>query len=308
MKKVRLTAIVIASVLVFVFLIAQIALTGANGGLLEFLRGQSSPSITLEHGPAKATGQPIQVGIEIATGQIIHETAPEYLSFALDTSQIVGGKWWDPAAKGVEVGSGDVHAPIFNFDRPRFANLVRALAPAVLRIGGSEADKVFYDMQASKGDRPEPPAGYKSVLTPEMFDNVTAFVRGIPGLKLQFTLNAGPSARNDNGEWDGTNARTLLAYAKRNGRHVDYWELGNELNLYWFMYGPSKVVSAEQYAKDMEVARQEVLDFFPDAHFSGQGSAFWPILGEPLQFIYGFMEQYLEEVGNRTDIVSWHYY
>lgn len=308
MKKLRLIGFILLGLIIFVWGAAQIALLGSSGGLLDFFAGQMAPSVELKPGKPEATEEQVNLQVSIDEERIIHETAPEYISFALDTSQIVGGKWWDPKAAGVEVGSGDVHAPIFNFDRPKFENLVRALTPAVLRIGGSEADKVYYDMTAGPGERPKPPPGYESVLTPEMFDNVVAFADRIPGLKLQFTLNAGPSARDENGAWEVQNAATLLDYARKNNRNVDIWELGNELNLYWFMYGPDKVVSTEQYAKDVELARDEVKKRFPKTIFSAQGSAFWPIFGEPLQVAYGFQQDYLRRSGKDTDIVSWHYY
>lgn len=306
-KTLRITGITLLGFIVLIWVVAQIALLGSSGGLIDFFQGQMSPEVEIMSGRATATEPPVQVQASVDTNTIVHETSAEYLSFALDTSQIVGGKWWDPEADDVEIGSGDVHAPIFEF-RPKFENLVKALTPAVLRIGGSEADKVYYDMRAEPGERPEPPQGYESVLTPEMFDNVVEFADRVPGLRLQFTLNAGPSARDKDGAWDSENAITLLDYAKRNNRNVDIWELGNELNLYWFMYGLSKVVSTEQYAKDVHEARAAVKERFPQTPFSGQGSAFWPVFGEPLQVMYGFQEDYLVRSGKDTDIVSWHYY
>src|SRR5690606_11187486 len=46
----------------------------------------------------------------------------------------------------------------------------------------------------------------------------------------------------------------------------------------------------------------------PGAKLAGQGSAFIPVLGEPLSFFFGFLPSYLMQVGDLPDVVSWHYY
>ncbi|MCG8614699.1 MAG: hypothetical protein MI802_00675, partial [Desulfobacterales bacterium] len=48
--------------------------------------------------------------------------------------------------------------------------------------------------------------------------------------------------------------------------------------------------------------------YYPDAMFAGQGSAFWPVVGEPLGFYFSFMKDYMALSGSLTDVVSWHYY
>ena len=42
--------------------------------------------------------------------------------------------------------------------------------------------------------------------------------------------------------------------------------------------------------------------------FMGQGSAFWPVLGEPLSQFFGITEQYIKETADLLDILTWHYY
>jgi heparanase 1 len=200
-----------------------------------------------------------------------------------------------------------VHAPVFDFNRPQLDRVVQPLAPAYLRIGGSEADKIFYDMRDTSNFQPNAPPGYKSVMTAKQWDDINAFASR-NGLKLVFTLNAGPAARKADGSWDGSNAAELLKYTAEHGYKVDLWELGNELNIFWFVHGLKAQVSPVQYDKDLQTARALVKQYMPSSRFAGQGSAFWPLLGEPLNVFYGYMPQYLERSGDKIDLVSWHYY
>ncbi|MCX5997808.1 MAG: glycoside hydrolase [Chloroflexi bacterium] len=185
--------------------------------------------------------------------------------------------------------------------------MAQALAPAYLRIGGSEADKIYYAMQDTSGFQPNAPPGYKSVMTAKQWDNVNGFATR-NGLQLVFTLNAGPASRKADGSWDGTNATELLKYTAEHGYRVALWELGNELNIFWFVHGMKAQVSPQQYDKDLSAARALVKQYMPSSHFSGQGSAFWPLLGEPLSLFYGYMPQYLARSNDKIDLVSWHYY
>jgi heparanase 1 len=247
----------------------------------------------------------------------IHVVSPRYLSFSLDMSQVVGGKWWDPRAERIEPGSGSVPAPTFDFSRPELDLLVRALSPAYLRIAGSESDKVYYDLLADGGqpanaqplgtvhhDWPAAPVGYESVLTRTQWDAANAFAQR-NGLELVFTLNAGPSSRDQHGQWKEENAAQLLAYSAAHGYPLSVWELGNEMNIFWALYALKRRVSVEQYHQDLVAARKLVKRYTPEGRLAGQGSAFWPILGETL---FGYTPRYLKRSSDLLDLVTWHYY
>lgn len=298
----------LATSFLVVFAFIQVGLWGSHGGFLDFIQGQldSDPDLsTFSHSKAGKNGNVITVKVSIDTQKPIHRVAPEYLSFAIDSSQIVGGKWWNPEADKIEMGSGSLHAPVFDFNRPRLDILTQALTPAYLRIGGSEADKIYYDL--SGAETPKKPEGYHSVMTKSQWDQVNQFVKRNQ-LKLVFTLNVGPSSRRKDGSWDPKNAESLLKYSAENNFSVNVWEMGNELNLYWYIYGPSAQVPVEQYHQDLTTGRKLVKKYYPDALFSGQGSAYWPLLGEPLSFFFSFMPDYMEQSGSLVDVVSWHYY
>ncbi len=231
----------------------------------------------------------------------------EYLSFAIDSSQIVGGKWWNPKADRKELGSGTHNADLFQWQNPTLNILTRELSPAYLRLGGSEADKIYYNMTEKNKTSATIPEGYHSVLTPFMWDEANAFAKR-NHLKIFFTVNAGPSARNKDLLWLNNNLKDLLEYTRKKKYTVDVWELGNEANIFWFIHGPAKHISTQQYAGDFALFRKTIHQYFPDTRVSGQASAIWPVLGEPMDFFYGFMPDYLADVKDATDIVAWHYY
>jgi heparanase len=293
-------AVLIAAVIV-------VGLWDGSGTLGDFIAGQIAPEP--KNLDPRASLQPGKTSysatISVDELVLLGELPPEYLSFSIDASQLVGGKWWNPDAAGQEMGSGTVHAPVFDFNRPRLDALTAALAPAYLRVGGSESDKVFYDLTSDGLTPPAAPAGYKSVLTRSEWDALNDFVARNQ-LKLVFTLNAGPGPRV-NGAWDPANARALAAYSAQKGYPIYAWELGNELNIFWFVHGFGAAVSPAQYQRDLDTAR-ELAELTPGARLAGQGSAIWPVLGEPLGFFYGYLPEYLRLAGTQVDQVSWHYY
>ncbi len=297
-------------VIVLVILVVQIiGMWNGRGTLITFIEGQFPPGTQLEKGRGTLSEVPEQkaeiVRFRLDRETVVNTTAPEYISFSLDTSQIVGGKWWNPEADTKETGSGTVESPLVDFKNPLLNRLARALSPAYLRIGGSEADKVYYDMEGKTGG--EPPEGYESVLLPERVLETADFAER-NNLEMVFTVNTGPSSRRDDGSWDPSNAEKLVSFCARNRLDIDVWELGNELNLFWYIYSLGNHVDPEQYAKDLKVYREMVKKYYPEARVAGQSSAFWPVLGEPLGFFFGYMKGYLKHGGEYTDIVSWHYY
>lgn len=301
----------IVLIVVVIAVVLSLAMWNANGNVFDFIAGQYQPAPKILQpdisfkGPEAGQSYAAQVSIDSSVP--VNIVSREYISFAIDSSQVVGGKWWNPAASGAESGSGTVHAPVFVFNRPQLDTMVQALAPAYLRIGGSEADKIYYDMKDTSNFQPIAPAGYKSVLTAKQWDDVNAFASR-NGLKLVFTLNAGPASRKADGSWDGANAAELLKYTAQHGYQVSLWELGNELNIFWFVHGLKAQVPPGQYDRDLQSARALVGQYMPSSKFAGQGSAFWPLLGEPLNLFYGYMPAYLEMSQGKTDLVSWHYY
>lgn len=71
------------------------------------------------------------ITIQINTNISVFTLPDTYLSVSIDSSQLVGSHFWS------------TNPQPFNFSRPRLINMAKALAPAVLRVGGTDGDKVI---------------------------------------------------------------------------------------------------------------------------------------------------------------------
>lgn len=232
--------------------------------------------------------------------QIVRELDPRYLSFAIDTSQVVGGHWWSSEGR-IEMGIGSKKTSEFDFKNPLLIELTKALSPAFLRIGGTEADKVFYDL--SEEPLKKPPSPYHLSFTKKHWIRISTFVKSTD-LDIMFTLNAGPGPRNSKKEWLGHNAVEFIRFVQARKDPVKVWELGNEINGYLIMHGFQNMIDGFQYAKDYKKAKEIILKFFPESIVAGPSSALWPIIGEPLPILNDFIKQANIDI----DLITWHYY
>jgi heparanase 1 len=291
--------------------LVQLGLRGGSGGIGDLIAGQRDPGVgpLLPEASLRGVEGTPSYAVELTLDLVrpLARVSERFVSFSFDLSQVVGGKWWDPRAEDVEWGSGAVNAPVFDFNRPRLDLLASTLAPAYLRIGGSESDKVYYAMQVEDKTKPMPPQGYESVLSGAEWDGVNEFALR-NGLRMAFTLSAGPSVRGVGGDWDGGMAAELLAYTSEREYPVEVYELGNEVNLFFALYGLRAQIPAAQYAADLQQARELLERHAPGAALASQGSAFMPVLGEPLGSFFGMMPDYLRLAGDLVDLVTWHYY
>jgi hypothetical protein len=209
----------------------------------------------------------------------------------------VGAPWWSSSGKVESSDQGEAR-PALDFGDARLRALTRALAPAYLRIGGTDADRLVYDVAG--GPVAAPPGTF--VLSAAHWDALTAFARAL-GLEVLFTLNAGPAARDASGDWRPDSARALLEHARRRGDPIAAWELGNEPDIYWNAFGWSHHVSGETYARDF--ARLRAL--LSGARSAGPASAYWPLVGE-LIGPTALLPEFLAATETPPEIVSWHYY
>src|SRR4051812_24576329 len=77
----------------------------------------------------------------------VAEVDDRFLSVAIDAAQLVGGGFWNPDGSTSLIG--DDPRPPFDFAQPKLLALARPLAPAYLRLGGSAADLVYYDVDGA---------------------------------------------------------------------------------------------------------------------------------------------------------------
>lgn len=240
------------------------------------------------------------VTVSLETAEPLTRVDERFLSVAVDISQVVGGHWWAKDAV-VEAGVGAGLVEPYDFSRPRLRKMAAELAPAFLRVGGSEADVTWYDLSDSPVT--EPPHPFEFVLNRTLFNGLNTFAWDL-GFDVAFCLNAGPGPRAEDGLWTPDNARELLAYAAQQELPVRQWELGNEINGFPVIHGLDFVVSGVEYAADMAVARALVDESAPSADLSGPSSAFWPVIGEMMPV----MPSFLAEGGDLVDLITFHYY
>ncbi len=219
-----------------------------------------------------------------------------FLSVAVDSSQLVGLEFWNPDAS-----SDTEWVPVepYDFGREQLRTLAAELAPAWLRIGGTQADVVWYDL--SDDPDTEPPEGAEGVLTRTELDGLCAFAADM-GFTMMFTLNAGPSVRGEDGEWIGDNSAELIEYAVETGCPIEVWELANEPNAFILHYPDG--YEPEQYGADMGTLAALRDALHPTARVAGPCVAWWPDAGEFLPFT----EEALAAGGEHFDLVTWHYY
>ncbi|WP_302724260.1 glycoside hydrolase [Gilvimarinus gilvus] len=221
------------------------------------------------------------------------------MSFSVDISVLAGGYWWEGSDQSRR-GLGSLKVPPINLRGRKLDDLVQALGPSYLRVGGSEADKIHY----FSAPKTEPDS---LVLTRKQWDRLHLFLERNQ-LRLIFTLKYGLFKRSHQGNWGGKEIEALLKYSVDNDYNIDVLELGNELNAYWAFHGLRAQPRAADLALDYNTFATEVRRYYPNVLISGPGSAFWPRLGETIRPFSNITRRFLKELPCSIDIVNWHYY
>ena len=234
----------------------------------------------------------------------------DYLSLTIDVSLVLGGHWWGKA-RGISRGVATETVPPIDLGHPRLAAFAGRLAPAMLRIGGTEADRVGYRIGKNKGGkrgeaRGHPVAGpdQELMLKKGLWKRINAFASTV-GFDVLFVVSAGPGQRDATGAWMDSNARALIAYTVRKRLPVRAWELGNEVNAYPVIHGFRNQVRASRYVEDFAQFSRLVRKLHPRASAVGPASAVIPAIGEPNPIIPALGRS---TAMGPSDVMSWHYY
>lgn len=208
-----------------------------------------------------------------------------YIGVAIDTAMIVGGEWW------FGLSTRDSQSPL-DISSPQLINAVLHSGTDLIRIGGTEADKVYLGAQ--------PAPGFDSHLSYQQWQRILALGERTNS-KILFSANAGPSTRDDHHVWQSEQFERLLGWTPTDA-NVDF-ELGNEFNAHWIFFGVDQQAHFDQYVRDYLVAKQ----LLADRHhkLAGPANAFWPYLGEPGANLFGSSEALFSI---NPDIFTWHYY
>ena len=129
----------------------------------------------------------------------VYEVSDQFLSVTIDAGNIHDN--WD----------------VINFTAPRIINMAKALAPAMLRVGGTSGDFIIFEETTKLNSKES-----NFTMNTTQWDAVNMFVEAV-GWDFIFGLNV---LLRKNGSWNGTNAEELLTYTTSKGYKVN-WELGN---------------------------------------------------------------------------------
>ena len=243
---------------------------------------------------SKNNEPPVRFEIEESRPSFVLDS--RYLSFSIDVAYLLGIKFWDPSENKPK--------------KPDLSNgllreLTQALSPAYLRIGGTDADRIFY--QIDEKLEPQVASKYAGVMTAKEWDSIQDFLSATH-TELIFTVNAGPGPRDSGGNWQPSQFQKLLEYTRDHGYRVGLWEFGNEVNAYWLAHGLKNQLSAEHYARDYGLAKQTLDQVLPVQKLAGPASAFWPVLGEPIWPLTPILKKFLMKSSKPVDVITWHFY
>mmetsp|Transcript_14396 Transcript_14396/g.42992 ORF Transcript_14396/g.42992 Transcript_14396/m.42992 type:complete len:881 (-) Transcript_14396:185-2827(-) len=223
---------------------------------------------------AHAVAYALDVGYERAWA-----TAPRGLaSVTMDFHPASEGPSWGPNASALEI---DLGGPVRAF--------AGALAPAVLRLGGSEAGSEMIYSGFPGG--PACPMDYYYCISPERWDALRSFANET-GLRLMLDLNImGPNGTDFYGA-GLKQVAALLNYTAASGPAVWAWEIGNE---------NQDDLDAPEAAKRVRAVRAAL-----DAAYDGLQR---PLLVGPSPHVFtDWIEDFLDAAGDAIDIFSYHLY
>jgi hypothetical protein len=160
--------------------------------------------------------------VSIDASRAIAHTSPSLVSFNLD---------WHKNSEEFPAWSHNASAMTIDLASPRLRAAVAALAPAYLRVGGSEGDKIIYDVA---GDGCGPASGAPQPVDPAFCLPMTRWRELVSfasdcGVSLVLGLNAMSFRASVTAPLDLRNIDQLLNYTAASRLRVGGFELGNEL-------------------------------------------------------------------------------
>ena len=136
---------------------------------------------------------------------LVFEVSDQFLSVTIDAGNIKGN--WNT----------------IDFTATRIINMAKALAPAMLRVGGTDGDFLLFEKPTNCKENQQSVNVYSNfTMNASQWDAVNVFVEAV-GWDFIFGLNV---LLRVNGSWNSTNAEELLTYTTSKGYKVN-WELGN---------------------------------------------------------------------------------
>lgn len=141
------------------------------------------------------------VEVKVETSKLLHTASERFLSITIDTGELI------------------THFKTLNMSDPKVIALASGLSPAVLRIGGTDADESVFDPGGTRMEN-MPTHTY----TMKDWESANSFAANA-GLQLLFDLN--DQLRAKDGSWDSSNAEELFSASVLKGYTSVWWQLGN---------------------------------------------------------------------------------
>ena len=190
-----------------------------------------------------------------AAGVALHPLAPAVaLDFWLGTDPTYGEKWQNAGVLSIDL----TNAALRRYSA--------ALAPALLRLGGSPEDSIVFDADGTctpgSGGQPAGPYYCSQVhpyvygcLTPSRWEEVLAFAADV-GFQIAFGLNGCFGRAGADSAMDFSNVRALMeaTAASPHASVVSYFELSNEV--------VPNTISAAQWVADADTIRNMSAQIF----------------------------------------------
>lgn len=209
----------------------------------------------------------------------IRSVDPRLVSYNIEMAEVTGGTFWKAYTPGQLAGTEpfppvsdpsdtgalmQVYPPIdLSSEKLRF--LAKALGPVWVRVSGTWATSVYYDLDDRCGGRP--PEGYKSVLTRSQWDGVLDFVQAV-GAKLLISAANCAGNHTSSEPWDPTQLDELLTYSKTKGVPVAAVEFMNEPNMLEMSGAPAGYTAAN-YRRDQDTFCRFMRANYPEVPLVG---------------------------------------
>jgi hypothetical protein len=205
-----------------------------------------------------------------------------FQSFNIEMVEVTGGPFWKPyAAEDGLAKSQDnarptapARADLFSnrspidLTNPLLRQFAAALSPAYLRVSGTSANTTFF--AGSDGARSEPPAGYKSVLTRDQWNDVIDFSKAVDApIVTSFAIGAG--TRDSKGLWRPDQARQMISATRAAGGRLVAAELMNEPDLPEIGGAPAGY-DAAAFAADFRAFHGFMRQMAPEVMILGPGT------------------------------------
>jgi heparanase len=253
-----------------------------------------------------------QQKLNLKEAKFIGKVDERFQSFNIEMCEIIGGDFWIPYnlidsvrkttnKKGIDALKWKIE-PI-NLYEKRLQNLAVALGPSYVRVSGTWANAIYFQ----NNDEPKlatAPKGFKNILTRPQWKGVVDFCKAIDG-KLVTSFPISDGMRNEKGEYQTTQVKSILDYTKQIGGEITAAEFFNEPSHASHGDAP-KGYNGDDFAKEFAVFKDFASKDNPNMKIIGPGSTGESILPSGLDLS---IDKLLSPTPKSTfEVFTYHYY